>query len=267
MTKLTEKQLEDLTFEVIEFLQKWGLWDGNFYREDSDVCIYVNNKRYSSCKKEGSELIDFRGLKNVYFKDNFDPQSITYFRTKYNSNFETEICFEPLFGDNKIFNMEFEDSLSTTIYQGQFAGELKPNTKLSDAEKEFFENHLEDIYYLCQLGPYNENDPIDYEDYVERYLPQFGDEQFQSYDEYLELTDWCDPKDWKSGESSWKEWLHNKVFYCIKRFGIRESTFKETEEVSRALAGLIYNELDDIFRKYGLWFEFQNEYAFYCEYI
>ena len=163
--------------------------------------------------------------------------------------------------------MEFEDSLSTTIYQGQFAGELKPNTKLSDAEKEFFENHLEDIYYLCQLGPYNENDPIDYEDYVERYLPQFGDEQFQSYDEYLELTDWCDPKDWKSGESSWKEWLHNKVFYCIKRFGISESTFKETEEVSRALAGLIYNELDDIFRKYGLWFEFQNEYAFYCEYI
>lgn len=31
MAKLTEKQLEDLTFEVIEFLQKWGLWDGNFY--------------------------------------------------------------------------------------------------------------------------------------------------------------------------------------------------------------------------------------------
>lgn len=51
MAKLTEKQLEDLTFEVIEFLQKWGLWDGNFYREDSDVCIYVNNKRYSSCKR------------------------------------------------------------------------------------------------------------------------------------------------------------------------------------------------------------------------
>ena len=138
--KKKDLQMEKMTFEMIRFLQKWGLWQ--------DVSIFSNGNMYSySSDKEKK----YRGISGVVFESDANPEEAMKGITGQRDG-EGKLIWKSFANPKHIFDMTYEGPLSLLICYGEY----EPNKReinLSELENFIDQEVLFDDFALGMYLP------------------------------------------------------------------------------------------------------------------
>ena len=244
---MSPEQSENLAYDIILYLQKWGMW--------RDISIYTGGKRYTDC--DVSDGDGFRGLTGVKVSDAPNPEEYT---TGYIEGYEGKegkwISFS---NPEHLLDMTFEGAFYLLLNFLEYSVETDD---LSEEAKKYIVYHDED--FLCDAYDYlnirDGWDPMEFDSYDE-YLelneysePEYDDRVFnneprefstaEEYNEYLEKTT-------ASKEESLLKWVYDKNFDSI----FKQHTYYEEYSNNGEIADHILSEFDKILEKHGLWYE------------
>lgn len=270
---LTEEDCENLTIELIRILQKWGLW--------TDVTIFTNGNRY----KHSYEKKDiYNGLPYLSFSENINPEDYT---TGYVEIFACngkrsyiEKCFD---NPEHIFEMVFEGPLYALLNYEEYVVDIE---EISDEAWEdiFSKTDILEEYIADRYGVYEKEelanlsdpdfpvwDPLVFDTWEEyqRFVYGISDEEKVkctpnskrddgSYDEWLNEQNAIESEfdhRWEALEGSFEvQWENLK---CKAKKELVSDYFYESVLRSEfnVFAGNIISEINEIFSKYGLWYE------------
>ncbi len=273
--------MEKIVIELIEFLQKWGLWQ--------DVTILADGKAYfPACNNEGV----YCGLPNVKITVCENPEDYTIGITD-----ETD-CYgniHPVWKNfsnpEHILDMVYEGPLYMLLRHDTYEGIKKSD--ISPAAWDYIFAHTEIlgdyIYEKYELASpeelltqiledrfdnpdYTAWDPLvfdtweEYQEFVNGEVYETGEENltpaYQRYGTYEEYLTDIEISESLSVEDITPVW-EQMVLDAKKEF-ITES-LNETGIISiPEIAGDIITEFDNIFDRYGLWYDFGFSWSLTC---
>ncbi len=248
------QKYEELVYEVIAFCQKWGLWE--------DTAVLFNGKRYGYSPDENDK---YKDLEKVAVLVGINPEDYT---TGYTGG--TWKCFD---NPKHIFEMTFEGALYSVLYEQEFDVRID---QLTEAAKEFLKiketEDYEDSY--TEAEEYFEE-----ECYTETRMG-YDPAEFDSYEEYLELVEYCDPNYGDdripqaeigniTSRDEYQDYLERmmqaKEMAILDWIGpddFEEEDYEETYQLGKnKLAHKLFSDFYDLFEKYGLWFDFTFSWA------
>ena len=265
--------LEQLTEEMIRFLQNWGLWE--------DASILTLGKRYAYAK-EGAE--EYRGLKHVMVTEGVDPEEVMQGITGEKDG-QGKLVWKSLANPEHVFDMVFEGPLSVLL-----SFELYEPVKADigeEAWKIIFEKTNQEILgdflyekYGCtnaeeylevleeEAMDYSSWDPLEFDTW-EEYQEFIGYEEdglpenvkrFDTYKEYQEYMEAGGPMSASSVEPVWERMLEEAKREFIKDCG-RDG---EARIAVPELTGFIRNGFRELLEKYGLYFELCFSWSLSC---
>ncbi|MDD6085330.1 MAG: hypothetical protein PUB76_05070 [Oscillospiraceae bacterium] len=251
---------EKLTMEIIDFLQKWGLWECTVIYSDGNMYAYSSKKTDT-----------YNDKPHVKFKKNVDPIKCT---SEYiNGNIQTYSNPE------KLFDMVFDSSLYTLLVYEDY--EVNGSDLSDEAWEEIFQ-HTD----LINIYTDDKYDVYDAEDVLERivseddtYLPLWNALKFDSWDDYLNfygadclefygINNLYNTKNRKlingyevsSIEDVMPIW--EKLSEIAKNEIINK--YKSERLYLPRLADYITRQFNEIFKKYGLWYDFGFNWSLSC---
>lgn len=266
-----KEALEQMTKEVICFLQKWGLWQ--------DVTILANGKRYFDDSEAPFDTV-FPNLEHVREEVCENAEEYTGGLTSYRDcagDWKTKwVSFA---NPEHIFDMVYEGPLSVLLYEREY--ETRRSAVSDAAWEEIFREtdllncFLQDNYEVWSpeqlleqvvLGETTEPetcawDPLVFDTW-EDYQETFGWEDFealpryQSFDTYEDYQEFLD-----------REWTVDDVMPVWERFldKVKAEVRAEKELLHcPEMTGHIIAEFDRIFERYGLWYDFGFSWSLSC---
>ena len=282
-------ELEQMTREVISFLQKWGLWQG--------VTILVNGNQYFDDMTAPFDTV-FPNLGHVCVEVCVDTEEYTRGLTGYSDGeggWNTKwVSFA---NPEHIFDMVYEGPLSVLLYNREY--ETKCSDISDEAWEEIFQKtdlldrylqenceicspeelltlaasgeitgseEMTDLLEILTLGGNNdpaacEWDPLVFDTW-EEYREVVGWEDceslplYQSFDTYEEYRDFMD-----------KEWTVEDVMPLWEKLldKVKDKIRAEKELLyCPEMTGHIISEFDRIFERYGLWYDLGFSWSLSC---
>lgn len=249
--------LEELALEIINFLQKWGMW--------KDTIILTNGNKYSKIDEKNST---YSNLSFVKFERNVDPEEYT-----------TGLCndgdWKSLANPEHIFDMVFEGPLRMLLYYDEyevFKSEIsemawdyifRHTDVLSEYmydkyeignEKEFLDWIIENKF---ENPDFSKWDPLtfdswdEYQDFcnydAEELTPNYM--RYDTYEEYLKDMESYMTISVEEIMPQWEQFLEK-----VKREFLVECSHTGKEIVSfTEIVDHVRNEFDEIFSRYGLY--------------
>ena len=175
--EIQQIDLEQLTEDVIRFLQTWGLWE--------DTMILTKGNQYAYAKDGGES---FRGLKHVKITEGVDPEKKMLGCTE-----EDDCLGRPIWSSyanpEHIFDMVFEGPLCALLGYG---GYEPIKADIGDEAWKIIFDHDTDNYVMNHFL-YEKYGCTDAEEYLEKVLKEEPDYsewnplEFDTWEEYLEF--------------------------------------------------------------------------------
>ena len=246
--------IEDLTVEIIRYLQDWGLWDRT-------IILACGNSYSSDDHWENPD--EFRGLSSVVIKNGVDP-------------YEYFDYYDDTEGERKhLFGMRFGSYLEELLCEGFFRVEYEMlNKKVWD----FIADNSDVVLQSLDSGEYGYG-----EDLLAEILSEEGDEskysmwdplQYESYEEYAERNELFRREDkdltpaytlfdnyeeYRSFLNGDLSMLRNnpELWEMSKR--LAASHLDEIEVRSYYVAAQFEKGLEEIFRRFGMHYEYPHD--------
>lgn len=244
---LKKCDLEQLALEIVAFLRKWGLW--------KDVQIFTGGKCY----------LDNNG--DLQIRDEIHPEKYTQGIVGKDCNGETE--WKDFSNPERLLDMTFEGPLSQLLRYQEYEVCLRD---LSDEVRKIILSQNPDV-----------------EDKVENYIVEFFEEgqgwdpvEYDSYEEWLELHQYCDPEEFDassdatkedgkefSSKEEYEEFLERgaiireaKLRAFFEDFVFNDEDYEQDTFYDKGeIACHVLNEFDELLEKYGLWYELGFEWS------
>ena len=230
---LTDEQKETLAMEVISFCKKWGMWH--------HVQIFTGGKCYSDSHDTGGNESN-----DVKIREEKNPG-------KYMKGLYRGMYFEEMNPEN-IFHMTFEGPLCSF-----FLDDGRPAVQKNELSPEVIKTIKESDDYFDDLRR-------EIHDEISKCFFTYDPMEFDSYEEYLEASDYNVPE------------IVDKTFYREREFASKEDyqyfldtemcsleqrlydayfqrvfiEYTDTYEISGTVHYQALDEFDEIFRRYGL---------------
>ena len=278
--KKKDLQMEKMTHEMIRFLQKWGLWQG--------VSIFANGNRYSYSSKKGA---NYCGISNVTFESDVEPEEamkgITGQRDK-----DGKLIWKSFVNPEHILDMVYEGPLYMLLrhdtYEGVKKSDISPDAwEYIFAHTEILEDYMYEKYELASPeelldqiledrldnSDYTAWDPLvfdtweEYQEFVNGEAYENGEEKltpayqrYGTYEEYLAEMEISESLSIEDIKTVWEQMVSD-----AKTEFIRGSDMDESGSISiPEIAGEIKTEFDNIFDRYGLWYDFGFSWSLTC---
>lgn len=239
---------EKLTLEIIEFLQKWGVWECTLIFADGNMWAYSSDKADT-----------YNAIPYVKFEKNVDS---TKYTSKDGENFSNPEC---------LFDMVFDSSLHTLLADGEY--EVNGSDLSYDAWKEIFQ-HTDLVNEYT-----NDNyDVYDAEDVFQKIV--FSNEsdslvwntlEFDSWDDYLKyfgVDNYYKNCNNKSTDGYEILSIDDTMPLWEKLSEIAKNEIRNTYKSERLylpkIADYIIEQFNKIFEKYGLWYELGFSWSLSC---
>ena len=272
------RDTEKLVLELIRFLQKWGLWEG--------TTILANGNRYAYSAEAGA----YHGFEHVEYEENVQPEEYTTGITE-----ERDCDGNPVgrsfSNPEHILDMVYEGPLYLLLAHDTY--ETRKSGVSGEALEYIFRHSdiADDFLYekyacydasdlLAQIledrfdnPDYTAWDPLvfdtweEYQEFVNGEAYESGEEKltpaYQRYGTYAEYLADMEISEALSVEDI--EPLWERMVLDAKTEFIRECRMDETGILSiPKIAGHIKSEFDQIFDRYGLWYDFGFAWCLTC---
>ncbi|MGN0435420.1 MAG: hypothetical protein ACI4D8_02185 [Wujia sp.] len=243
MNRFTIETSKQLAKDIITFCKKWGMWQ--------DVAIYTGGK----CYTDASDDHCYEGISGVIVREELHPEECTK-GVIYGVDGECE--WKSFSNPEHILDMTFDGTLYQLLRHREY--DVKAENLSEDARKyiSMHDEEVEDDVFL---------EAMDYLENREGWDPM----EFDSYEEYLEVTGYCEPyydknifnnneKDFATREE-YLDFLEraeiSKVASLVEWFSDNSSVWesRDTYFDNGKIAGYIISEFSEILKKYGLWYE------------
>ncbi len=254
---------EKLTIEIIDFLQKWGLWDGTVIFSDGNMYSYSLEKTDT-----------YNDKPHVKFKKNIDP-------TMYTSE-----CIDGNIRNysnpEKLFDMVFDGSLYLLLAYDDY--EVNGSDLSNEAWEEIFQQtDLINDYTLDNYDVYDAEEVLEKiisED--DTHLPFWNTLRFDSWDDYLKfygvdrlelygINDLYNTNNKKSINGYEVISVEDAMPIWEKLSEIAKKEIKNKYKYEKLylpkLADYIVGQFNAIFKKYGLWYDFGFSWSLSCHKI
>ena len=271
--------MEKMVIELIEFLQKWGLWQ--------DVTILADGKAYfPACNNEDV----YCGLPNVKITVCENPEDYTRGITE-----ERDCLGNPVWrsfsNPEHILDMVYEGPLYMLLTHDTYETR---KSEISEEAWEYIFDHTDilDDYlyekYECQCASdflekiledkfdnpdYTVWDPLvfdtweEYQEFVNGEAYETGEEnltpayqRYGTYEEYLADMEISESLSIEEIQPIWEQMISD-----AKKEFIRECAADESGIISiPGITGYIKSEFDKIFDRYGLWYDFGFAWSLTC---
>ena len=257
-------KLEQLTEDMIRFLQKWGLW------RDVGILTMGNGYFYSEDDEKS-----FRGLKHVEVVMGVDPER----RMEGLTGWECDgtAVWKSLANPEHIFDMTFEGALHTLLNYDSY--ETRKSDIGGEGWEELFEKTdiLEEFLYekydcadvsefrqqlyeeKFENPDYSEWDPLvfdtwkEYQEFIGYEEPGLSEnyKRFDTYEKYLEEKRLADSNAMEEIEPIWEQMVADAKLAFMRDCGADGQKIIALNE----LYGGIKEEFDALFEGYGLWYD------------
>lgn len=276
---MDSSKTQSLVFDLIRFLQKWGLWE--------DTTILENGKRYSY---SAERTCCYGSLNYVEFEENVNPEDYTRGITE-----ERDCLGNPVWrsfsNPEHILDMVYEGPLYMLLSYGTY------ETRKSEISEEGWDyifrstDILDDYLYekyecydasdlLAKIledkldnPDYTVWDPLvfdtweEYQEFVNGEAYETGEEditpayqRYGTYEEYLADMEISESLSIEDITPVWEQ-----MVLAAKKEFIRECTLNKTGIISiPEIVGDIKTEFDNIFDRYGLWYDFGFSWSLTC---
>lgn len=226
---IEKSKKEELAYEMIHFLKKWGLWDG--------VSILTNGNRYSS--EKGNE---YNGISGVAFEGNVDPEECTKGLTG-EKDAEGNYVWKSFANPQHIFDMAYEGPLCTLLRYGEY------EVKISDISEEGWDIIFEKSDLLEEIL-YFKFDATTAEEYWEQLILEEDEENIPPLEEVIPC---------------WEKMVEDAKTEFIQGDGYAEGYNLGADMVTiHEMVGYISKAFDALFEKYDLWYDFGFEWCLTC---
>lgn len=275
-----ENKIENMVWELISFLKKWGLW--------AETGIFALGNRYAYCS-DGEKT--FRKLDHVEFAENVNPEDYTSGITEIRDH-NGKYLWKSFSNPEHILDMVFEGPLYMLLWEEVY--EVKKEEVSQEAwdtifdHTHFLEDYLYDLYDLASVEELYEKvmedkfdnpdypawDPLvfdtweEYQKFIygeaykdeeeERRIPNY--QRYGTYKEYvedMELAENLKPKDL---QPVWEKMVNDAKRKFRKDGEMLSLQGSELGELSEFLR----KEFDGIFERYGLWYDFGFKWSLTC---
>ena len=268
-----------LVSELISFLQKWGLW--------SDTTVLANGNRYSY---SAERTCSYGGLNYVEFEENVKPEDYTSGITEERDH-DGNPVWRSFSNPEHILDMVYEGPLYMLLAHDTYE---TGKSEISEEAWEYIFDHSdrldEFLYekYECHDASdlltkiledkfdnpdYTVWDPLvfdtweEYQEFVNGEAYENDEEiltpayqRYGTYEEYLADMERSEDLSIEDIEPAWEQ----MVLDAKKEF-IRECALDEAGIISiPEIAGDIKTEFDNIFDRYGLWYDFGFSWSLTC---
>ena len=279
--KLKKDELKCMAQEVISFLKEWGLW--------RDTMILAAGNRYSYSSREEDVC---EGMTNVSFEENVDPEA--YVRGLANGpGGNGDLIWRSLANPEYIFDMVYEGPLHMLLRYDTYEPDLScisesgwnyifANTELIPdhilAEYEVEDPHDLGEHMWEELFDNPERsywDPLvfdSWEEYLEMYGGDVGEKEpaytnLDTYEEYRYLMDGGSDLFIKEHQNEirtrWEKMEKEAMEYYLKGRS-------EDSGVNGYLQGKVKEHImkgfNEIFERYGLWYDQDYSWSLSCYY-
>lgn len=221
---------EELVLELIEFLQKWGLW--------RDVIILSQGKKYAHTSDNKQK---YKGFSNVEFSEGEKHKDYT--------SGLTGSGFVSFANPEYLLDMVYEGPLCTLLRYDEY------ETRVCDISKEGWDYIFAhpDIIEEYIFSKYDEED-FEEDDMYTKWDPLV----FDNWDEYKKL------RLHEEYEASLNH-DNSKVWARMVEQARKDLNSDNDELISLPqLRGYLISEFDKIFEKYGLWYDFGFSWSLTC---
>lgn len=276
---MDSSKTQSLVSDLIRFLQKWGLWE--------DTTILANGNRYSYSSER---TCCYGSLNYVEFEENVNPEDYTRGITE-----ERDCLGNPVWrsfsNPEHILDMVYEGPLYMLLSYGTY------ETRKSEISEEGWDyifrstDILDDYLYekyecydasdlLAKIledkldnPDYTVWDPLvfdtweEYQEFVNGEAYETGEEKltpayqrYGTYEEYLAEMEISESLSIEDIKTVWEQMVSD-----AKTEFIRGSDMDESGSISiPEIAGEIKTEFDNIFDRYGLWYDFGFSWSLTC---
>jgi len=238
---------EKITIEIIEFLQKWGLWESTLIFSDGNMYAYSDDK---------ADI--YNGIPYVKFKKNVDSTKYTSENGKDYSNPE------------HLFDMVFDSSLHTLLADGDY--KVNGSDLSNDAWEEIFQHT-----YLINDYTADNFEVFDAEDVLERlvfsgdkYDSQIWDTlEFDSWEDYLFENFGLENHFNKTSSNGYQILSVDDIMPLWEKLSETAKNEIKSEYKSERLhlpeiRSYVIEQFNKIFEKYGLWYDFGFSWTLSC---
>ena len=274
--------MEKMVIELIEFLQKWGLWQ--------DVTILTNKKAYSPSRNEEDV---FCGFSNVKVSACKNPEDYTTGITDETDCYgKRHPVWKNFSNPEHILDMVYEGPFYMVLRHSTYEGVKKSDISLDAwdyifAHTEILEDYMYEKYevaspeeLLAQIledrfdnSDYTAWDPLvfdtweEYQEFGNGEAYETGEEKltptyqrYGTYEEYLADMEISESLNIEDIKPVWEQMISN-----AKKEFIRECAADESGLISiPEIAGYIKSEFDKIFDRYGLWYDLGFSWSLTC---
>lgn len=244
-----EKQnMERVAQDIIAFLKKWGLWDS--------TQIFTNGKCFG-----------FDEYGSLVIREELHPEEYT--RGICYSDCNGQCGWKDYSNPERLLDMTFEGSLSLLLRHGEYEIDIED---VSDEGREFL------------LADYKADEiETGVDEYMNREFQWVDPDEVDSYEEWERITEYCEghfdvtEEEIRPAFKSDRNELGNFEFssreeyedflsklYAVKESKVREYLADEIEDEfyysdtffdDGYIANHLINEFNEIFERYGLWYE------------
>lgn len=272
-----EEALEQMTKEIICFLQKWGLWQ--------DVTILVNGKRYLDDVSAPFHTV-FPNLEHVRAETCEDVEEYTSGLISCgNWDGDRKTKWVSYANPEHIFDMIYEGPLSVLLYEREYETE---RSAINDAAwEEIFQKtdlldcYIANNYEICSperlLALLASGESCVLEEGDEPEVCEWDPLVFDTWEEYQEFMGWEDeklPPRYQSfatyeayQEFLDREWTMDDVMPIWEKFLDKVKAEVRTDGellYCPEMTGHIISEFDRIFERYGLWYDLGFSWSLSC---
>ena len=226
---INETSKEKLTMEMIHFLKKWGMWSG--------VSIFVNGNSYSY--EKGNE---YNGILDVAFEEKVDPEEGTKGITGEKDAYG-EYLWKSFANPKHVFDMTYEGPLCTLLRYGEYEVNIKDISRVGWDIIFDKSDILENILYF-------KFDATTAEEYWGQLILEEDEEDVPPLEEVMVCWE-------KMVEDAKKEFMEGDGYAEGYNLGADMVSIHE-------MVGYISRELDRIFEKYDLWYDFGFDWSLTC---
>lgn len=268
--------LEELTEDMIRFLQKWGLW--------RDTRILTMGNRYGYCEDGKRE---FRNLKHVEVTSGVDPEEAMKGITEEKDG-QGNFVWKSLANPEHVFDMVFEGPLSVLLrydlYEPVKADLGKEAWKIifEKTNHEILSDFLFEKYGCANAEDYLELleaeepdyslwDPLEFDTweeyqefigYEEEGLPEKV-KQFGTYEEYKKYMETDGRMSVSDVESAWQRMVEEAESEFIRDCG-RDG---EKRIAIPELTGFVWRSFRELLESYGLYFDLCFSWSLTCFHV
>lgn len=274
-----DKQLDTLAKEVIRFLKKWGLWEG--------TSIFTNGSRFTYTSDHQKH---YKGICNVDFSKNVDSEEYLTGLIGGDDS-EEDNKKRCLANSEHIFDMTYEGPLYKFLRLDKY--EVKKGDIEEKAWDYIFEHtdildkllyekyeclNANDLYRVFMEDifdnpEYSAWDPLlfdtwkEYQEFVNGEAYPDGKEKklanylrYETYGDYLNVLDRAEKLRAKDIEPLW-----NAMVNTVKREFVADCGSDGAIKINiPEMVGHVYSEFRNIFYRYGLQYEFDDEWSLSC---